>query len=36
VQAGITITLSDADVVLVAIQTDKDGFAPDYGLCLAD
>lgn len=24
-------TLADADVVLVAIQTDKDGFAPDYG-----
>lgn len=24
-------SLSDADVVLVAIQTDKDGFAPDYG-----
>jgi UDP-N-acetyl-D-mannosaminuronic acid dehydrogenase len=23
--------LSDADVILVAIQTDKDGFAPDYG-----
>jgi UDP-N-acetyl-D-mannosaminuronic acid dehydrogenase len=23
--------LSDADVVLVAIQTDKSGFAPDYG-----
>jgi UDP-N-acetyl-D-mannosaminuronic acid dehydrogenase len=24
-------TLADADVVLVAIQTDKDGLAPDYG-----
>ena len=24
-------TLSDADVVLVSIQTDKDGFGPDYG-----
>lgn len=24
-------SLSDADVVLVAIQTDKDGFGPDYG-----
>ncbi|MBL6963739.1 MAG: nucleotide sugar dehydrogenase [Bacteroidetes bacterium] len=23
--------LSDADVVLVSIQTDKDGFGPDYG-----
>jgi UDP-N-acetyl-D-mannosaminuronic acid dehydrogenase len=24
-------TLSDADVVLVCVQTDKKGFAPDYG-----
>jgi UDP-N-acetyl-D-mannosaminuronic acid dehydrogenase len=24
-------SISDADVVLIAIQTDKDGFAPDYG-----
>lgn len=24
-------SLSDADVVLVSIQTDKDGFGPDYG-----
>ena len=24
-------TLSDADVILVSIQTDKDGFGPDYG-----
>jgi UDP-N-acetyl-D-mannosaminuronic acid dehydrogenase len=24
-------SLSDADVILVSIQTDKDGFAPDYG-----
>ncbi len=23
--------LADADVILVSIQTDKDGFAPDYG-----
>jgi UDP-N-acetyl-D-mannosaminuronic acid dehydrogenase len=23
--------ISDADVVLVCVQTDKDGFAPDYG-----
>lgn len=24
-------SISDADVVLIAIQTDKDGFGPDYG-----
>lgn len=24
-------SLSDADVILVSIQTDKDGFGPDYG-----
>jgi UDP-N-acetyl-D-mannosaminuronic acid dehydrogenase len=24
-------SISDADVVLIAIQTDKNGFAPDYG-----
>jgi len=24
-------SISDADVILISIQTDKDGFAPDYG-----